>query len=131
MHCEIIDRYFKIFFAEIQLKKETLKGVFLVPEFGHPNQYTKQPGYITADGQCYNCKYSFCKSFLIFKTMQHILCHLKFIIKACACQFFLFHQMIALQKLWKILFIPSRSSFRSWDIQFLPFLDSKGQVKVE
>ena len=34
----------------------------------------------------------------------------------------LFHQMIALQKLWKMLFMSLKSSFRSWDIQFFVFL---------
>ena len=28
MHCEIIDRYFNVFFIEIQLKKENLKWAF-------------------------------------------------------------------------------------------------------
>ena len=37
---EIIDRYFNIFFVEIQLKKQNLKSIFLAPEFGHPNWYT-------------------------------------------------------------------------------------------
>ena len=39
MHCEIIDRYFNVFFVEIQLKKNILKSVFWAPEFGRPNQY--------------------------------------------------------------------------------------------
>ena len=29
MHCEIIDRYPNVFFAEIQLTKENLKSAFL------------------------------------------------------------------------------------------------------
>ena len=39
MHCEIINRYFKIYiyFFEIQLKKEKLKSAFWTPEFGCPN----------------------------------------------------------------------------------------------
>ena len=28
MHCEIIDRYLKLFFVEMELKKENLKSVF-------------------------------------------------------------------------------------------------------
>ena len=28
MHCEIVDRYFNVFFVEIQLNKENLKIVF-------------------------------------------------------------------------------------------------------
>ena len=42
-HCEIIDRYLKAFFVEIQLKKENLKIVFQEPEFERPNQYTGLP----------------------------------------------------------------------------------------
>ena len=34
-HCEIIDHYFNIYFVKIQLKKENLKSVFLVQEFGY------------------------------------------------------------------------------------------------
>ena len=33
MHCEIIDRYFNVFFVEIQLQKENLKKVL----FGRQN----------------------------------------------------------------------------------------------
>ena len=46
MHCEIIDRYFNVFFAEIQPKKENLKSVFWAakPVYRSP----KQPEYITA-----------------------------------------------------------------------------------
>ena len=43
MHCEIIDRYFNIFFVEIQLENGNLKSVLWVLEFGHPNQYTSLP----------------------------------------------------------------------------------------
>ena len=32
MHCEIINRYFDVFFVEIQLKKENLKNVFRAPK---------------------------------------------------------------------------------------------------
>ena len=39
MHCIIIDSYFNIFFIEIQLKKEKLKGNFWLPEFGGLNWY--------------------------------------------------------------------------------------------
>ena len=42
MHCEIIDRYFNVFFVEIQLKQENLK-CFWAPEFGPPNRYTGLP----------------------------------------------------------------------------------------
>ena len=45
MHCEIINRYFDVFFVEIQLKKENLKNVFRAPK---PVYRTlKQPGYVT------------------------------------------------------------------------------------
>ena len=43
MHCEIIDHYFNACFVEIQLKKQNLKSVIWVPEFGPPNQYTHLP----------------------------------------------------------------------------------------
>ena len=46
------------------------------------------------------------------------------VVKACVCYFyqiFIFHQMIALQKLWKMLFISSKSSFRSEDNQIFLF----------
>ena len=43
IHCEIIDCYISIFFIEIQLKKENLRSVFWVLEFGCPNQYTGLP----------------------------------------------------------------------------------------
>ena len=39
MHCEILDHFFNILFVEIQLKKENLKNVFWMPEFGRPNQF--------------------------------------------------------------------------------------------
>ena len=53
----------------------------------------------------------------------HFLCHLIWLrwFKACIRYFFIkflfFHQMIGLQKLWKMFFISSKSSFRSQDIQ--------------
>ena len=37
MHCEVTDRYFNVFFVEIQLKKEKLESAFWAPEFGYPN----------------------------------------------------------------------------------------------
>ena len=40
MHCKIFYHYFNVLFVEIQLKKENLKSVFWVPEFGCPNWYT-------------------------------------------------------------------------------------------
>ena len=40
MHCEIIDRYFNVFFVEIQLKKGNLKSVPWALEFGRRNRYT-------------------------------------------------------------------------------------------
>ena len=43
MLCEIIDRYFNIFFVEIQLKKENLKHVFLAREFRYPTWYSGLP----------------------------------------------------------------------------------------
>ena len=39
-------------------------------------------------------------------------------------QIFIFHQMISFQRLWKMFFIWSKSSFRSWDIQILVYLSS-------
>ena len=49
MHCEIIDRYFNIFFVKIQLKEDNLKSVFWVPEFGAQTVYQspKRPEYVT------------------------------------------------------------------------------------
>ena len=49
------------------------------------------------------------------------------IFKACVHHFFqifIFQEMIALQKLWKIFFIHLKGSFRSWDIQIFVFLSS-------
>ena len=43
MHCEIVDHYFNLFFAEIHLKKENLKSVFWAPEFEPPNWYIGLP----------------------------------------------------------------------------------------
>ena len=43
IHCEIIDHCCNVFFVEIQLKKEHLKNVFWVPEFGCPDWYTGLP----------------------------------------------------------------------------------------
>ena len=44
------------------------------------------------------------------------------LLKACNCiKFLSFNQMIALQKLWKMLFISSKSSFCSQDIQIFVF----------
>ena len=37
MHCEIMNRYFNVFFVEMQLKKENLKSVW------HPNRHTALP----------------------------------------------------------------------------------------
>ena len=37
MHCEIIDRYFNVFFVKTQLKKK-LEKFFWAPEFGRPNR---------------------------------------------------------------------------------------------
>ena len=37
---------------------------------------------------------------------------------------FILHQMIALKELWKLLFISSKSSFLSWDIQIFVFLST-------
>ena len=45
MHCEIINRYFNVFFVEIQLKKENLKNVFRAPKPVY--RILKQPGCVT------------------------------------------------------------------------------------
>ena len=37
MHCEIINRYFNVFFVEMQLKKKNLKSVW------HPDRHTALP----------------------------------------------------------------------------------------
>ena len=42
IHCEIIDRYFNVFFVEIQLKKDNLK-CFLGARVVCPNRYTRLP----------------------------------------------------------------------------------------
>ena len=46
MHYEMIDRYFKLFCVEIQLKKENLKIVFWAPEFRRLNHYTYLPNVL-------------------------------------------------------------------------------------
>ena len=64
--------------------------------------------------------------------------------KACLCplffiKFLFFHQMIALDKLWKMFFISSKklisfsrySNFCIFFPSFPHFLDSKGQMEVE
>ena len=43
MHCQITDRYFNVFFVEIQLTKQNLKSDIWVSEFGQPNWYTGLP----------------------------------------------------------------------------------------
>ena len=45
MYCDITDRYFNVFFVEMQLKRENLTGVLWVhkPAYWSP----KQPEYIT------------------------------------------------------------------------------------
>ena len=43
MHFLIIDCYFKVFFVEIQLKKENSKSVFWAQEFERPNHYIGLP----------------------------------------------------------------------------------------
>ena len=48
MHCEMTDCYFNIYFIKIQLKIENLKIVFWMPEFGHPNWYTRLPNGLNA-----------------------------------------------------------------------------------
>ena len=49
MHCEIIDRYFNLFFVEILLRKENLQIVFWVPNPVY--QSPKRPEYITDHGK--------------------------------------------------------------------------------
>ena len=63
--------------------------------------------------------------------------------KACVCyfssNFSFFHQMIPLQKLWKMFFISSKklfsfsrySHFRNFSPSFPHFPDSEGQMEVE
>ena len=46
------------------------------------------------------------------------------LVSAIFYQIFIFHQMIALQKLGKIFFISSKSSFRSQDIHVFVFRSS-------
>ena len=46
------------------------------------------------------------------------------LVSAIFDQIFIFNQMIALQKLWKMFFIHLKSSFRSWDIQVFVFPSS-------
>ena len=58
----------------------------------------------------------------------------KFVLKACVryffCQIFIFNQMIALQKLWKMFLISSKNSFCSRDIQIFVFPSSHLFVPV-
>ena len=44
------------------------------------------------------------------------------LVSAVFIKFLFFHQIIALQKLWKMLFISSKNLFRSQDIHFFVFL---------
>ena len=58
MHCEITDCYFNKFFVELQIKRDNLKSVFWVPEFGHQNPIYRSPKqleYVTTnhDGTFY------------------------------------------------------------------------------
>ena len=46
------------------------------------------------------------------------------LVSAIFDQIFIFNQMIALQKLWKMFFMHLKSSFRSWDIQVFVFPSS-------
>ena len=60
-------------------------------------------------------------------------------LEACVCKFLFLNQVIALQKLRKMLFILSKklvlflrySNFCNFFASFLYFLDSEGEVKVE
>ena len=44
------------------------------------------------------------------------------LVSAIFHQIFIFHQMIALQNLWKCFLFHLKSSFRSWDIQIFVYL---------
>ena len=46
------------------------------------------------------------------------------LVSAIFYQIFVFHQMIALQKLWKFFLFHLKSSFHSWDTQIFVFLSS-------
>ena len=46
------------------------------------------------------------------------------LVSAIFYQFFIFHQIIALSKLWKMVLFHLKSSFRSWDIQIFVFSSS-------
>ena len=60
------------------------------------------------------------------------------LVSAIFIKFLFFHQIIALQKLWKFFLFHPKSSFRSQDIQifcdfsssFPHFPDSKGQIRI-
>ena len=66
------------------------------------------------------CVYVYKYVYILYSYL--LVCKLHSILKLASAIFIrFFHQMIALQKLWKMLF-HLKSSFRSWDIQFFVFL---------
>ena len=63
-----------------------------------------------------------CTALCLYPILRFFWNFLSFLdLKDCYCYFLFFHQMIALQKLWKSLLFHLKSSFRSWDIQFFVF----------
>ena len=73
MHCQIIDRYFNLFFVEIQLAKQNLKSDTWGQEFGCPNRYTGLPNGIRP---CmYNKSFDYCRTNKLFSLF---ICEFKF-----------------------------------------------------
>ena len=82
--------------------------------------------------------------YMVYKKLGHFFPHilltncLKFV-STIFFKFLFFHQMIALQKLWKIFFLSSKklflfsrySNFCNFPPSFPNFPDSKGQMEVE
>ena len=63
---DIIDRYFDLFFVEIQLETENLKSGFWTPEFGRPNHRSpKRSEYVTG-----NARFSEKFAYLVFLKHQ-------------------------------------------------------------
>ena len=60
----------------------------------------------------------------VLSSFLHIVIFFCAIFEACVCYFFIFHQMIACQKLLKCFLFHLKRSFHSWNIQIFVFLSS-------
>ena len=77
------------------------------------------PFYMSLSPLLWNIFYSRMKFFPVFQWLDDQFLKL---VSAIFIKFLFFHQMIAFQKLWKMLFISSKKLFHSRDIQFFVFL---------